>query len=851
MQQKLIFTVLILLTIFISMKIKFYLFVFIVIQFTSLTINAQLLSFPTAEGAGKFTTGGRGTVSVAPTIYEVTNLTDVNTAGSFRYACTNGSAARIIVFRVSGTIHLTAALGIKANTTIAGQTAPGDGICIADYPVTLSGNNIIVRYIRFRLGDKNQAASIGNDDAFGDNSSDRSNIVVDHCTMSWSNDEAFTVYHGDKITLQWNFITEPLDKSYHDEGSGVQNHAYGGIESAKQISIHHNLYAHLRGRAPRFDGIRAGVADTADYRNNVIYNWADYNVNGGEGGTYNIVNNYYKYGPSTPSSVTSGINRRNMLINPYKQTSPVIAYGRYYLTGNYCDNSTLVTNNNWLGAAFSGGSLNDSTASKVTAPFNHTPIAIQAAIDSYNDVLAKAGCALPHRDTLDERIVNDVKNRTGKLIDCQGGYPTQSAYALTQNAWPTLSSGTGQIDNDHDGMPDNWETARGLAPSNAADRNTYQTTSGYNNVENYINGDTIVAVGILNTCITTKGVSSTNSGQWLYARDTTFSGYLNTSYTSSTDSNHIVASILDNGNYGTFNVSFYTTNTNRTNTFGAHYGRRNITITPTNPALITQPVTVRFYLSVAEFNALKAADPSINTINDIQILKAEENTCTTILPESFSIIVPVGNAVFGTYSNGYYIEFQTSSFSTFFFQSKLAPIPVKLSSFNVTKQGTTTTAIIDWKTEQEINSKHFLIQRSTNAQSWKTIATIAAAGNSSTPKNYSYSDIDTKTGLFYYRLMQVDIDGKTTQSEIRKINFSSTKTLVQLFPNPAKNMFKIYVADATNFKYTIIDAIGKKVLNKTNNTNSTQIDISSFHRGVYLVQIETNGETINSKLIIQ
>lgn len=844
-------------------KIHFF---FLLIFLTSgIKTNAQLLAFPTAEGAGKFSTGGRGTTSVAPTIFEVTKLTDDGTAGTFRYACTNNSPTatyRIVVFRVSGTIHLNSALSLnRANTTIAGQTAPGEGICIADYPVTISANNVIVRYIRFRLGDKNQAASIGNDDGFGDNSGDKNNIVIDHCSVSWSNDEALTLYHGTGNTIQWCFITEPLDRSYHDEGSGVQNHAYGGIQSGRQLSVHHNLYAHLRGRAPRFDGHRAGTAatyeDTVDYRNNVIYNWADYNVNGGEGGTYNVVNNYYKYGPSTPNTVTSGVNRRNMLINPYKQTSsPVFPYGKYYLTGNFCENSSTVTNRNWLGAAFNSGSLTDSTSSQVFTAFNHTPINMQPATDAYESVLASAGCSLPKRDTLDERIVNDVKNRTGKLIDCQGGYagyPTYTPYSITQTAWPALLNGTPQTDSDHDGMPDNWENARGLNASNAADRNTYQTTSGYNNVENYINGDTIVAVGTLNTCVTAKGFTCTNSGLWLHARDTTYSGYLNTAYTSAMDSNHIVASILDNGSYGSFSFSYYTTNTNRTDIFGWQYGRRNITITPANPLLITQPVTVRFYLSLAEFNALKAADATINTINDIMIVKSAGNSCITSLPASFSAIIPTANAVFGTYQNGYYIEFQTNSFSTFFFQSRLAPIPVKLISFDVKKQNNTT-ALIKWVTTQEINSKSFFVQRSTSTTGWQTIATMAAAGNSTTQKTYSYTDAENKSGIYFYRLVQNDMDGKQHFSETRKINFGSDKMDLQLYPNPAKEKITLLHPSATGMAVVkIIAADGRVVFTQKiiNNTVKTEINTDKLAAGVYAVVVTVNNNSAQTKFIRQ
>ena len=474
----------------------------VILLFFASFVYAQQPAFPTAEGAGMFTTGGRGTPAIATTIYEVTDLTDNATTpavGSFRYAVTNNSPAalyRTVIFRVSGTIRLAGPLSLnRANTTIAGQTAPGDGICIADYPVSVSANNLIIRYLRFRLGDRYQQARLGNDDALS--GTGRKNIIIDHCSMSWSNDETLTIYGGDSTTLQWNILSEPLDHSYHDEGTGIQNHAYGGIWGGRRSSMHHNLIAHVRGRAPRFDGCRNLSPNTpglenVDFRNNVIYNWADYNVNGGEGGNYNVVNNYYKYGPSTPGTNSSGVNRRSMIINPFKQTvAPVLPYGKYYLTGNYSDNSVAVTANNWLGAAMSGGSLNDTTVSKVIDPFTIASLNTQSATDAYNAVLNGAGAILPSRDTLDQRIANDVRNRTGRLIDVQGGYPAGTPFTTSQTAWPTLNSLPAPLDTDHDGMPDSWEILNGSNISNAADRNNY-AANGYTLLENYLNSITSV-----------------------------------------------------------------------------------------------------------------------------------------------------------------------------------------------------------------------------------------------------------------------------------------------------------------------------------------------------------------------
>lgn len=501
-----------------QMKIKSTLSLF-VIFFGFALVHGQQISFPGAEGAGRFTSGGRGTPTVATTVYEVTNLNDDNQPGSLRYALSVSAATapyRTIVFRVSGTIHLNSPLSLnKANTTIAGQTAPGDGICIADYPVSISANNLIVRFIRFRLGDKNQNLGMVNGSGDGDafSGTGRKNIIIDHCTMSWSNDECFTIYDGDSTTAQWNILSEPLDYSYHFETGDVdyERHGYGGIWGGRRSSFHHNLIAHVRGRAPRFNGSRTMSPYTpglenVDFRNNVIYNWADYNTNGGEGGNYNVVNNYYKYGPNTPNNVTKGVNRRSMIINPYYE-SAALPYGKYFMEGNYVDNSATISANNWLGAAMNNGSLADTNQAKVTTPFDIAPLNMQSAVDAYNAVLTYAGAVLPVRDTLDQRIINDVKNRTGRLIDVQGGYPHGTPYAQTVNAWPTLTSTTAPTDTDHDGMPDAWETSMGLNPNNAADRNVYHA-NGYTMLENYLNG--LTAVLPLNLLTFTAELSGQN-----------------------------------------------------------------------------------------------------------------------------------------------------------------------------------------------------------------------------------------------------------------------------------------------------------------------------------------------------
>lgn len=470
-----------------------------------LHLYSQQLGFPTAEGAGKFVKGGRGTATNATTIFYVTNLLDDGSIGSLRYAIAQAATSRTIVFKVSGTIHLISNLSIKANTTIAGQTAPGDGICLADHTVGFGGNNIIVRYIRFRLGDKNQLKTSpancglpitpftatcmplngsGGDDAFG--GTGRKNILIDHCTMSWSNDELCTIYSGDSTTVQWCLMSEPLNYSYHFEtgDADFERHGYGGIWGGRMATFHHNLLAHCQGRACRFDGSRnldggtTAGKENCEFSNNVMYNWGAYNVNGGEGGNYNILNNYYKYGPSTQTSA------RSMVINPYA-TAP-LPYGKYYVAGNYIDNNAAITNNNWLGAKMDGGSLADTTQAKVITAFGLPAINLQSSLDAYNAVIADVGVSIPSRDTLDTRIINNVKSRTGKVIDVQGNYPHGTPYSLTTAAWPTLLQGIAPTDTDNDGMPNWWETRELLNPNNAADRNNYGF-DGYTMIENYLN----------------------------------------------------------------------------------------------------------------------------------------------------------------------------------------------------------------------------------------------------------------------------------------------------------------------------------------------------------------------------
>lgn len=440
-------------------------------------VDSIPIAFPGAEGFGKFTTGGRGGY-----VYKVTNLNDEG-EGSLRYFL-NKKGPRIIVFAVSGTIHLQSPLNIKSNTTVFGQTAPGDGICLADQQVKVSGDNVIIRYMRFRMGDRHQnigkVPGAGHDDAL--TAVNRKNVIIDHCSLGWSTDEVLSAYNGDSITLQWNIISEPLNYSYHFEkgDTDFEAHGYGGIWGGKHLSAHHNLFAHCISRNPRFAGIRSISAELVDYRNNVIYNWGGNSVYGGEGGNYNLVNNYYKYGPSTKKSV------RFRIVNPTKQKSPAIYFGKFYVDGNFVDGADEITRDNALGVHLSDGSDADRKNVLVSGPFDIIAVPAQVAGDAYNEVLLFAGASFK-RDTLDQRIVNDVKTRQGRIIDVQGGFPHGTPYEESRRAWPVLSSLKPPVDSDNDGMPDEWEIKNGLDKDDESDASAVSLHAFYTNIELYCN----------------------------------------------------------------------------------------------------------------------------------------------------------------------------------------------------------------------------------------------------------------------------------------------------------------------------------------------------------------------------
>jgi hypothetical protein len=435
--------------------------------------KAPIPAFPGAEGAGAFTPGGRG-----GRVFEVTNLKDRG-SGSLREAL-EADGARIVVFRVSGIITLERLLTISSPyITVAGQTAPGDGICIRGQTTEINTHNVVLRYLRFRRGnikDRNDALGgypVGN-------------IIVDHCSASWGLDENLSLYRymkkmpdgsekkmpAENITIQWCISSEALD---------LNNHAFGATWGGRNCSFHHNLFACNTGRNPSI-----GWGDHFDFRNNVLFNWRHRTVDGGDASSMvNVVANYYKPGPA----VNEGASRYRICRPQHLDMhSEAQRDGKWYVADNFVDGNPKVTSDNWAG----GVQFDDVEAEaeiraltkkvRATAPAPAAPITQQSAKQAYELVLAKAGAILPKRDSVDERIIRIV--RKGKPTYKNGIIDIPSDVG----GWPAYNSERAPIDSDHDGMPDAWEKKFGMKWNDPSDSATDADADGYTNVEEWLNG---------------------------------------------------------------------------------------------------------------------------------------------------------------------------------------------------------------------------------------------------------------------------------------------------------------------------------------------------------------------------
>lgn len=408
----------------------------------SVTTVSSVPTFPGAEGFGAYSVGGRG-----GRVIEVTNLNDSG-PGSMRVAIESNSR-RTVIFRVGGTVTLKSPLEIThPYITIAGQTAVGGGITLKNDPsnhralIKIATHDVVIRHIRSRPGPSNRPSRTL--DALSILAG--YNIIIDHCSFSWATDEVLsTWYEPHDITIQWSIIAEGLYRSYHEEGSHGTGLLVGG--RGRRISIHHNLLAHNRERNPRIS--TSGIVDVV---NNVIYN----------------------PGPSTPSHITAydiGKPRINYIGNYYK---PGINSGsadyfvstahpaEIYLKGNYVPKDVIrARDQQWV------------VATRHSVP----PVTTTSAQEAFNKTLAYAGATRPMRDPVDQRIVSDVRNGTGAIID----NPSEVG------GWPKLANGVPPQDTDHDGMPDRWEAEHGLNQNSAADGSADADGNGYTNLEEYLN----------------------------------------------------------------------------------------------------------------------------------------------------------------------------------------------------------------------------------------------------------------------------------------------------------------------------------------------------------------------------
>lgn len=457
--------------------------------------QAKIPAFPGAEGGGAYSFGGRG-----GKVFVVTSLDDRG-PGTFREACEAGGA-RIVVFNVAGIIKLKTPIIVNAPyITIAGQTAPGDGVVIAGESFWVNTHDVVVRHMRFRRGDTNVARR---DDAFGGNPI--GNIMIDHCSTSWGLDENISFYrhmYDDgtggtpkklgtvNVTIQNTISSEALD---------TYNHAFGSTLGGENATFMRNLWANNAGRNPSI-----GWNGVFNFVNNVIYNWVHRSVDGGDHtALYNIINNYYKPGPLTPTEAPVGYR----LLKPESRASfgGKKIYGRVYAEGNIMEGNDKITRNNWDGG-IQVDNLPDAgeftQAIRWNEPFPMPSFPIMKAKDAYEFVLNNVGATFPKRDAVDQRIIEQI--RTGKVV-YDPAADNIDFYQFQHRRLPKDSykkgiitdirqvggfpeyKGTPYLDSDGDGMPDAWEKKYGLNPYDSSDANGDLNGDGYTNIEKYING---------------------------------------------------------------------------------------------------------------------------------------------------------------------------------------------------------------------------------------------------------------------------------------------------------------------------------------------------------------------------
>ncbi len=440
---------------FLCMRILFFvLFAGLTVSFEARAQSNFIPAFPGAVGAGSMTPGGRG-----GKVLLVKSLDDSG-PGTLREAC-ESKGPRMVVFRTGGLIELKSPLQIQEPfITIAGQSAPGGGICLKGYGCAIATHDVVVRHLRFRPGD----VSGKDQDALG--ISNASNVVIDHCSASWGTDETLSVTNDSKdITVQWCLISESLNQSIHHKGA----HGYGSLLRAKDgtFSFHHNLYAHHNSRNPRPGGYPDTPGLLLDFRNNVIYNWgskAGYNAD--DTMRMNYAGNYLKPGPSTKDS------ERGVAFSIGGSGTQI------YIAGNVVDGYPTVSGYNLYLLRFPDDLSRDALRNAMQSkPFDTPAIPEETAEAAYKRIVKDAGAMLPVRDSVDMRVLEHVRLGRGAIIDSQAHV----------GGWPEYERGTPPADTDSDGMPDAWEKEHGLDGEKPADASEDADKDGYTNIEEFLN----------------------------------------------------------------------------------------------------------------------------------------------------------------------------------------------------------------------------------------------------------------------------------------------------------------------------------------------------------------------------
>jgi len=457
-------------------------------------LKMDIPAFPGAEGGGAFTPGGRGGKVIV-----VTTLADRG-KGSFREACEQGGA-RIIVFNVAGVIRLQSPINIRAPyVTIAGQTAPGDGVCVTGASFLIDTHDVVIRHMRFRRGMQDVAFR---DDAMGGNAV--GNILIDHCSGSWGLDEVLSLYRhvynrkADGYGLKLPTVNITIQNSMFAEAMDAYNHAFGGTIGGHNSMFCRNLFASNISRNPS-----VGMDGDFNFVNNVLYNWWNRSIDGGDNKSlFNIINNYLKPGPITP--LDKPIGHRILKPESGRDKSKAISFGKAYVNGNIVEGNSKVTKNNWDGGVQieeNADAGEYTKAIKVDTPFPMPQVALMETKKAYDYVLANVGANFPKRDAVDERIIKTVK--TGKAIYKENAPEFISPYIkrrlpadsykkgiitdIRQVGGLPEYKGTPYLDSDNDGMPDAWEIKNGLNPKDSSDAQLDCNGDGYTNIEKYING---------------------------------------------------------------------------------------------------------------------------------------------------------------------------------------------------------------------------------------------------------------------------------------------------------------------------------------------------------------------------